>query len=114
MSSNSFTSVSTAEFEQLIQQPEMQLVDVRTTEEYINGHIPGAVNMNVTDPTGFFSEQIITLDKLKPVAIYCRSGVRSKLAAKEMVSIGLQVFELGGGIIDWLSHGKPVDDIEEE
>ncbi|MFZ4455770.1 MAG: rhodanese-like domain-containing protein [Bacteroidales bacterium] len=114
MSNNSFTSVHANEFEQLIQQPDMQLVDVRTTEEYINGHISGAVNMNVTDPTGFFTEQIAELDKTKPVAIYCRSGVRSKLAAKEMISIGLQVYELGGGIMEWLDSGKPVDDIEDE
>lgn len=114
MSNNSFTSVHANEFEQLIQQPNTQLVDVRTTEEYINGHIAGAVNMNVTDATGFFSEQIKTLDKDQPVAIYCRSGVRSKLAAKEMVSIGLQVYELGGGIMEWLDSGKPVDDIEDE
>lgn len=114
MSNTNFTSVSTNEFEQLIQQPTMQLVDVRTTEEYINGHIAGAVNMNVTDPSGFFAEQIETLDKNQPVAIYCRSGMRSKIAAREMAAIGLQVYELGGGIMDWLDHGKPVDDIEDE
>ena len=114
MSNTNFTSVSANEFEQLIQQPTMQLVDVRTTEEYINGHIAGAVNMNVTDPSGFFTEQIADLDKTKPVAIYCRSGVRSKIAAKEMIAIGLEVYELGGGILDWLNQGKPVDDIEDE
>lgn len=114
MSNNNFTSVDANEFEQLIQQPDMQLVDVRTTEEYINGHIAGALNMDVKDTTGFFTEQIKTLDKNLPVAIYCRSGVRSKIAANEMVSIGLKVYELGGGILEWLDSGKPVDDIEDE
>ncbi len=111
---NSFKSVSTEEFEKAIAQPEVQLIDVRTPEEYIFGHIPEALNMNVTDESGFFAEQIQTLDKNRAVAIYCRSGVRSKVAANQMVAIGLEVIELNGGIFDWLANGKPIVEIEEE
>lgn len=109
-----FKSVTTEEFEQIISQPEVQLIDVRRPEEYIFGHIPEALNMNVTDESGFFAEQIQTLDKQRPVAIYCRSGVRSKNAANQMCNIGLNVIELDGGILDWIANGKPIVEIEEE
>ena len=97
--SSGFKTVNAEEFARTIAQPEVQLVDVRTANEFAEGHIPDAVNMDVTADD--FASQITSLDKEQPVAIYCRSGRRSKLAAKQMSEAGYQVTELDGGINSW-------------
>jgi rhodanese-related sulfurtransferase len=74
-------------------------VDARTPEEFSEGHIPGAVNMDVKSAD--FDAQIATLNPVRPVAVYCRSGRRSKLAAERMTNAGLQVTELAEGILSW-------------
>ena len=94
-----FTSVEAEAFAREINNPEVQLVDVRTPEEYAEGHIPGAVNMNVNDAS--FDKQIASLDKNRPVALYCRSGRRSKIAATRIAKAGYKVVELNGGILSW-------------
>ena len=94
-----FTSVEAEAFAREINNPEVQLVDVRTPEEYAEGHIPGAVNMNVNDAA--FEQQIATLDTKHPVALYCRSGRRSKIAATRIAKAGYKVVELNGGILSW-------------
>ena len=94
-----FVSVDTDEFAREIAKPGVQLVDVRTAEEYANGHIPAAVNMDVFSPD--FAKQIATLDKERTVALYCRSGRRSKSAAEQAVKLGYKVVELDGGILSW-------------
>lgn len=94
-----FVSVDADEFAREIAKPGVQLVDVRTAEEYANGHIPAAVNMDVFEPD--FAKQIATLDKERTVALYCRSGRRSKSAAEQAVKLGYKVVELDGGILSW-------------
>ena len=94
-----FVSVDADEFAREIAKPGVQLVDVRTAEEYANGHIPAAVNMDVFSPD--FAKQIATLDKERTVALYCRSGRRSKSAAEQAVKQGYKVVELDGGILSW-------------
>ena len=94
-----FTSVEAEAFAQTIADSAVQLVDVRTAEEYAEGHIPGAVNMDVMAEG--FGEQIKALDKQRPVALYCRSGRRSKRAAEQVAKAGYQVVELNGGILSW-------------
>ena len=97
--SNSFESVDNKQFETIIATKGNQLVDVRTPEEYAMGYIPGAVCMDFRNPN--FDNMITQLDKNLPVAIYCRSGRRSKIAASKMSAIGLKVYELNNGIIMW-------------
>ena len=94
-----FVSVDAEEFAREITKSGVQLVDVRTTEEYTNGHIPNAVNIDVLSPN--FAQEIAKLDKTQPVALYCRSGRRSKSAAEEAAKQGFKVVELDGGIISW-------------
>ena len=98
-SKTEFRSVESEEFARIIADREVQLVDVRTPSEYAEGHISGAVNMDVQGES--FAEQIQTLDKERPVALYCRSGRRSKLAAEQVVKAGYEVVELNGGILSW-------------
>ena len=78
----------------------IQLVDVRTSQEFLEGHIEGAVNIDVNRPE--FSTEIQKMDKSKPVYIYCRSGKRSASAADKMEELGFtRIYDLSGGIISW-------------
>lgn len=79
---------------------EVQLVDVRTPQEYAQGKIKNAVNIDVTSSS--FERSIQALDKSKPVYIYCRSGSRSRTAAQKMIELGFtQVIDLRGGYLSW-------------
>lgn len=100
-------SLSVEEFEKAIKQPTGQLIDVRTPDEYKHGHIKGARNISVSDNS--FDKQILTLKKRYLVAVYCRSGRRSKVAAHKLMEKGFTVVELNNGINDWLGQGKPVE-----
>ena len=94
-----FKSVDIKEFKIEIAKTDVQLVDVRTAKEYSEGHIPGAMNIDVNAPD--FEEKIKALDKKGNVAIYCRSGRRSKIAAEKMTAAGFKVIELNTGFLSW-------------
>lgn len=80
------------------------LIDVRTPEEFASGHIPGAVNIAL--PT--LPQQMVTLPKEQPIVLYCRSGARSREAAKILSQGGFNdVYNLGG-IIEWQAQGLPL------
>lgn len=64
------------------------LIDVRTPEEYADGHIPGAINLNVKDNQ--FAQKVSELDSTKSYYIYCRSGVRAKSAEAIMLENNLK------------------------
>ncbi len=98
-SDTAFKTVDAQQFAEVIANKDVQLVDARTPEEFSEGHIPGAVNIDVKSDN--FDAQIAQLDSSRPVAVYCRSGRRSKLAAEQMVNAGLQVTELSEGILSW-------------
>ena len=88
-----------SESAQLIAQG-ITVVDVRTTEEFSAGALPGALNIPVTDLS--FPFQIAKLDKQKPVLIYCKAGGRSARAALAMKALGFSViYELEGGYRAW-------------
>ena len=94
-----FRSVGIDEFKTEISKSDVQLVDVRTAQEYSEGHIPGAMNIDVNAPD--FEEKIKALDKKENVAIYCRSGRRSKMAANKLTAAGFKVIELNTGFLSW-------------
>ena len=98
-SQTDFKSVDIDEFKIEIVKDGVQLVDVRTIKEYSEGHIPGAMNIDVTSPD--FEEKIKVLDKKENVAIYCRSGRRSKMAANKLAAAGYKVIELNTGFLSW-------------
>ncbi len=92
--------LATEAFKTEILKEGIQLVDVRTAEEYASGAIFKAQNMDVLQPD--FERKIQKLDKSKPVYIYCRSGSRSQTAGKRMVALGFtQVVDLKGGYLNW-------------
>lgn len=86
----------------------LQLVDVRTAEEYGVSHLKDAQNICVTEDD--FQEKVKTLDKDKPVYVYCKSGGRSARAAKILADLGFtQIYDLDGGITAWEEDGLETD-----
>ena len=95
-------SVTASVFADSIDNPGVQLVDVRTPDEYAAGNIPGSVNIDVL--TGKFGETASALlDRAYTVAVYCRSGNRSKNAAQVLSMMGYNVVELNGGYNEWVN-----------
>jgi len=92
--------VPAAQFRVQMQLPGTQLIDVRTPEEFAQGHLPGAVLMDVN--AAHFDAQVATLDPARPVLVYCRSGNRSQTAMHIFKQIGFtHLIELQGGILAW-------------
>ena len=87
----------------------MQLVDVRTLAEHMEGHIPGSLNINVKDEEGFPTAVDELLDKGKEVAVYCRSGRRSRTAAELLIKKGFKVYNLDKGILNWIEEGREIE-----
>lgn len=80
-----------------------QLIDVRTVEEFREGHLKNAQNICVTDDD--FIANIEKLDKEKPVYLYCRSGKRSARAAAILKDLGFkEIYDMDGGYINWQSQ----------
>lgn len=104
-----FKTISVEEFSALIADPEVQRLDVRTIAEYSEDHIPGSININVLDKN-FAEIADSTLQKDKPVALYCRSGKRSKKAAAILSEKGYKVFDLNAGIEGWKKAGKATEE----
>jgi thioredoxin 1 len=104
---NTKTNISATEFaEKIKEQPTAQILDVRTPEEFSKGHLKNSINIDWNGND--FNKQIETLDKSKPVFIYCLSGGRSSSAAGKMRSDGFkQVYELNGGIMKWRAASLP-------
>lgn len=103
-----YRTVDTAEFARLAQQVDsVQVLDVRTPEEYAEGHLNNAVLMDVMDSL-FSSKVMQALPRSRKVAVYCRSGKRSAHAAELLTQAGYEVINLDGGIMAWERDGKPV------
>ena len=91
--------VNKEEYLELIKQNH-QIIDVRTPNEFENGHIENAVNIDFK--AADFIENISALNKNKTLLIYCRSGNRSGKAAKIMDSLGFtKIYDLEGGFMNW-------------
>ena len=91
----------TAEEAELIMESEESyiILDVRTREEYEQGHIPGAILIPDTEIEAKAEEALTDKDQL--ILVYCRSGRRSKLAAEALAELGYTNIREFGGIIDW-------------
>ena len=103
-----FESVSADEFATLIADSDIQRLDVRTVAEYSEEHIPGSININVLDEK-FSANADELLDPEQPVAVYCKSGRRSRNAAKLLVKKGFKVYNLDKGFEGWKELGKDIE-----
>ena len=101
--------ISVEEFKTKMDNPEAQLIDVRTDGEVREGMLPGAIQLDESNWDNFV-KGAQNLDPNKPVLVYCRSGARSNKAAKYLAKNGFkEVYDLRGGILDWSrSNGEIV------
>ncbi|WP_321479033.1 rhodanese-like domain-containing protein [uncultured Bacteroides sp.] len=102
--SKDYTTLSVKEFQALINDGNIQVADVRTLGEYSEGHIAHSVNINILS-SSFDQVADSVLKKDVPVALYCRSGHRSKKAGKRLAKKGYTVYELDGGFMAWERAG---------
>ena len=108
-----YDNADVEEFARLAGQSDVALLDVRTAKEFGEGHIPGALNIDVK-ANGFIEKAVAQLPKDKTIAVYCRSGRRSADAAGQLADKGYKVVNLKGGILAWQEAKKAVttDDYE--
>ena len=95
-----YVNITAEEAKQIMDSEEGYIIlDVRTQEEYDQGHIPGAILIPDTE-VEVTAEEVLT-DKDQLILVYCRSGRRSKLASEILVELGYTNIKEFGGIIDW-------------
>lgn len=99
--SDAITILDRDAFKSAIATPGVQLIDVRTANEYSSGHIAKAQNIDYFK-TSEFTTKVNKLDKDTPVYLYCRSGNRSQRAAAKLDSLGFKIiFDLEDGYNNW-------------
>ena len=104
-----FRTVDVAEFAKAVADTSYVVLDVRTPAEHAAGHIPGThFNIDVLEDD-YTETALKALPKDKPVALYCRSGNRSKNAARILAEHGYRVLELGTGFRGWATAGNEVE-----
>ena len=106
-SNQNFENVDVQAFDSLVSNPDVVVLDVRTPDEYAQGHIDGAVNIDIKDDN-FMANAIKLLPTDKTIAVYCRSGRRSAKAAGMLADNGFKAVNLKGGIIAWEKAKMPV------
>ena len=95
-----YMNITAEEAKQIMDSEEGYIIlDVRTQEEYDQGHIPGATQIS-HEEIAEKAEDVLT-DKNQLILVYCRSGRRSKIAAEALVELGYTNIKEFGGIIDW-------------
>ena len=95
-----YVNITAVEAKQIMDSEEGYIIlDVRTQEEYDQGHIPGAIVIS-HEEIAEKAEEVLT-DKDQLILVYCRSGRRSKIAAEALVELGYTNIREFGGIIDW-------------
>ncbi|MGA2785263.1 MAG: rhodanese-like domain-containing protein [Candidatus Bathyarchaeia archaeon] len=100
-----YTTISVSDARAMLQfSSNVLVVDVRTTEEYAQGHLKGAINIPLSD----LPLQISGLEQNRPILVYCQTGYRSAQASSILVNAGFtKVYNLEGGITAWINSGYP-------
>ena len=89
--------------------PEALLLDVRTPEEWNDGHLEGASHADYWGDEQAFQAAMDAIPRDRPVLVYCAGGGRSGLTAKELIKAGHhEVYNLENGISGWIAEGHPV------
>jgi rhodanese-related sulfurtransferase len=90
---------------EMLEGGDVDLIDVRRQHEWEAGRIPGARRVEVNE----LPEEASSLDRDKPVVLYCRSGSRSQLAADGLRAGGFDAQALEGGITAWAEGDRPLE-----
>jgi rhodanese-related sulfurtransferase len=98
--------VDADEAAKLIASGKVTVLDVRTRDEFDEGHIQHAQNIDFTQDG--FAEKAAKLDKSKPILVHCQAGSRSTRSLPDLQKLGVPIYHLDGGINAWLKAGKPV------
>ena len=103
-----FESVTPRQAYEMIQSdPNVVVLDVRTPEEYAQGHIEGAKLVPVQKLDRYLGEGKLEREKRKKLLVYCRSGVRSVMASRKLADHAFQPYNIKGGINAWRSERLP-------
>ncbi len=98
-SSGAYRAITASEAQSMMEDQDVVIVDVRTAQEYADGHVPGAINIPVE---GIGNEKPSELDDVDAeLIVYCRTGVRSKQASDKLIGLGYRHVNDMGGIVDW-------------
>lgn len=96
-----FVTITPTEAAVKIKKKRIVVLDVRTKEEFAQGHLPRAVNIDVLDSVNFM-QQIQSLRKNKTYVVYCRSGKRSAKASETLINNQFKhIYNMEGGILAW-------------
>ncbi len=98
-SSNAYAKITADEAKTMMDAGDVTIVDVRTAQEYADGHIPGAINIPLESIGSDKPAELTDTDA--DLIVYCRTGVRSKQASDKLVELGYQHVNDMGGIVDW-------------
>ena len=90
---------------ELIEAGDVQLIDVRDDDEHAAGRIPGSRHI----PISALSAEAATIDRERPVVLYCRGGNRSPMAAQALRASGYEASNLAGGLLAWAEQGRPLE-----
>lgn len=100
--------ISAEEMQELTTLEDVQLVDVRSEDEYRLGYIQNAQNIDYNSPN--FDDEIDQLDKSKPVIVYCQKGGRSAKCVKKLKEKGfVKIYDLDGGLAKWKFKGFEIN-----
>jgi rhodanese-related sulfurtransferase len=88
----------------LLEDPDLQLIDVREPYEREAGHIDGSRPIELVK----LSSQAATLQRERPVVFYCRVGARSEMAAKAFRTAGFEAYTMRGGLARWAREERPL------
>lgn len=102
-----FENVDVRDFAELMAKQDVVVLDVRTADEFKEGHLEGAVNIDQSQ-NDFMEKVKATLSADKTIAVYCRSGRRSANAAGRLAEAGYKAVNLKGGILAWKDAKMPV------
>lgn len=97
--------VDAARAQEMLADPDVQLIDVREVREYEAGRIAGARLVGLTELTAAAE----SIDRDRPVLFYCRVGSRSGMAAEAFRRAGFDAYSLAGGLVEWHASGRPLD-----
>ena len=101
-----FKEISLTEAQAALQNKDVQFIDVRSEAEYAGGHAANALNF----PLEMLNQDLVKLDKTKPVYVICETGKRSAEGAKILNEAGFdQVYSIVGGTSAWTAAGLPVE-----
>ena len=106
--SAAYKNLSVDEFARMAADKQNVILDVRTPGEFSAGHIPGAVNLDVTAAN--FEKRAAALDKSKTYLVHCATGGRSVRVCEKLGHLGFpSLYNFPGGFKAWVKAGKPVE-----